>query len=158
MGGADRDRRDDALGAAGQGVLGAAQVGGEHGDDQVGIGQGVGDHCGSVGHLRQQLGRHEGGDLHVADAGGIGRVDPFQLVGSGHGALQALQTVTHAHFVDRYSCHWLVLESWLTWVKTREPPLQGKDVFGGLIHRQPRWMGDGPRAWLARPAAAPAGD
>ena len=33
-------------------------------------------HLGRVGHLRQQLGRHEGADLDLAQAGGVQRVDP----------------------------------------------------------------------------------
>ena len=47
---------------------------------------GEGQHLGGVGQLRQQPRRHEGADLDLALAGGVGVADPFELGGGGHDA------------------------------------------------------------------------
>ncbi|MNF91258.1 hypothetical protein D3C84_738520 [compost metagenome] len=139
MGGADRDRRDNTVGAGLQRIAAAAQVRRQDRDHQVGVTQGMGHHFPGIGHLRQQSGRHEGRDFHMANAGGIGRIDPLALGGGRHDGMQALQTIAHADFVDRYCCH-EVLSQAEAWAQTRETAWRRKDVIHGLIHRQPRWM------------------
>ncbi|MNH25539.1 hypothetical protein D3C79_855380 [compost metagenome] len=96
---------DDALRTRLQCILGTAQVRGQYRNQQAWVGQCVGDHLFGVGHLRQQPGRHERGNFHVAHASGIRAVDPAQLGGSRHDRLQALQAIAQADFIDCYCCH-----------------------------------------------------
>ena len=51
--------------------------------------------CGS------SFGGHEGGDLDLAHARGVQRVDPAQLVRRGHRGLDGLQAVARADFADQ---------------------------------------------------------
>ncbi|MNV66606.1 hypothetical protein D3C71_1593640 [compost metagenome] len=105
MGGAHRHRGNDALGAGFQGIPGATQVGRQHGDQQVRVSQGVGDHFTGIGHLRQQPGRHERGDFHMPHTGRVGGVYPAAFGGGRHDCLKALQAIAQADFVDCYCAH-----------------------------------------------------
>ncbi|MOA69904.1 hypothetical protein D3C78_1983860 [compost metagenome] len=66
MGRADGNRRNDAVGARFKRVPAAAQVRRQDRDDQVLVTQGVGHDFFGIGHLRQQFGRNEGRDFHMA--------------------------------------------------------------------------------------------
>ena len=98
---AGRDRDGQLVHAGAQRGLGAAQVGhqGHHG--HAGVRQRVAHDLGGIGHLRQQLGRHERADLDLAQARGHQRVDPDELVGGGHHGLDRLQAVAGADLADQ---------------------------------------------------------
>ena len=110
MRGAGRHRHGELVHAGRERRLGAAQVGHQRHHRQAGQGARVAHQLGRVGQLRQQLGRHEGADLDLAQAGGVQRVDPGQLVRGGHGARHALQAVARADLADVHAvmgdrCH-----------------------------------------------------
>ena len=62
---------------------------------------------GGVGQLRQQFfRRHERAHLDLALAGGVGGVDPGQLLRGGQNGLDALQPVTQADFANDDCWSW----------------------------------------------------
>ena len=99
--GAGRHRDGQLVHAGAQRGLGAAQVGHQGHHRHAGVRECMAHHLGGVGHLRQQLGRHEGADLDLAQAGGHQRVDPAHLSRGGHGGLDRLQAVAGADFADQ---------------------------------------------------------
>jgi hypothetical protein len=81
------------------------EVGHQRHHSYAGVLQGVFDDLGTVCHLRQQFGRHEGANLNLAQAGGHQGVDPFELVSGGHGGLDGLQSIAGANFRDQDIWH-----------------------------------------------------
>jgi hypothetical protein len=97
---AGRQRHQHQVGPAGDGVLGTAQIGHQHGDEQARQRSGVGHQLGRVGQLGQQARGHEGADFDLALAGGVGVAYPLLLAFGGQHGLDALKAIAQADLAD----------------------------------------------------------
>ena len=90
---ARRQRQQHQVGVAGDGTLGSFQVRHQDRDHEAGQGASRGDELGGVGQLRQEARRHERADLDLAQPGGMGAAQPFELQLRGQDAGDALQSI-----------------------------------------------------------------